>query len=633
MSTSGMKDVSLRWDNQVTSPWTSLSRRVYPRTVQEVFAWAEELWMHHGIYSSAIRKAVRYFMTEIDVTGEDLDRTERSKYMQVLEDNFDLKEDVATIGDDFMGFGNAFTSLHIPFSRSLICPKCGFRAPLKQWESTYKWNPNGANPHFSGKCLISSCNHSGELDREDKLKPEGSYKPFITRWPPQYMEIKYHPLSGRKLYSLDTTKYDLLRQGILQGDQLFLEDTRWEIIEAVVQNRKFDFEEDQIYHMAYPVAAVEIPILKGWGLPPFMNEFETALLVTMLDKYTEAIIVDYLVPFRVLSPPPGNGNPDTDPMLQIDMGNWQSQVRQMLARHRRNPTGWNFLPFPMEYQVLGGEAANLAPIEIQQHYENRLLHSMGIPQEFYTSSFGNISGNNAGPMLGFKMFEREWQYFANQLNKWLTWLINKQGEVLKWEKVSASLLPVSIHEDPEIRDIKLQLAAGGEISKKTAYRPLNIDPRIELLAVMDEEDEYAEAMELRQKTQEANAENVQAAATMSPGAQIMQEDEASAMAAQGGGAPMGAPMMPSPAGAPMAGGGAPSMGGTLDELVFQAQGIAEQLFYLDHSQRRQQLGDLKNSNEALYAQVKASLQDMEQQAKTTGVQQARMAGPQQAPGA
>jgi hypothetical protein len=622
MSNSGIKDVFLRWDNQVTSPWTSLSRRVYPRTVQEVFAWAEELWMHHGIYSSAIRKAVRYFMTEVDIKGDELSREERLKYIESINTNFDMKEDVATIGDDFIGFGNAFTSLHIPFTRDLICPHCAGRAPLKEWKGSFQWHPMGNDPHFTGTCIFPSCKKTGRLEREDKVKPEGSYKPFITRWPPQYMEVKYHPLSGRKLYSLDTTKYELLRQGIQTGDMLYLEDTRWEIIEAVVSNRKFEFEEDQIYHMAYPVAAGGIPTLRGWGLPPFMNEFETALLVTMLDKYTESIIVDYLVPFRVLTPPAGNGAPETDPLLQVDMGNWQGQVRQMLARHRRNPTGWNFLPFPMEYQVLGGEAQDLAPIEIQQHYEARLLHSMGIPQEFYSSSFSNFGSNNAGPMLGFKMFEREWQYFANQLNKWMSWLINKQGEMMKWEKVTAELLPVSMHEDPEIRDIKLQLAAAGEISKRTAYRPLGIDPKAERRAAMDEDEEFQEEVEKRSKELEKKQVNTAAATPMPPGAQILQQDEAAAMAAGGGGAPMPAPM-----GAPaLPQGGAPSMGGTMDELIMQAQTMAEQLFYLPDSQRRSELINLKNSNEALHAQVKAALQDMDTQARQKGVEMARQKG-------
>ena len=79
MSVTGIQSTFLRWDNQITSPFTTLSRRVYPRTMQEVFAWAEEMWLHHGLYSQAIRKAVRYFMTEIEIEGDELDANTREK--------------------------------------------------------------------------------------------------------------------------------------------------------------------------------------------------------------------------------------------------------------------------------------------------------------------------------------------------------------------------------------------------------------------------------------------------------------------------------------------------------------------------------------------------------------------------
>ena len=43
------------WANKVTIPWQNLSRLLYPRTMEQVFAWAEELWNHHGLYSQAIK--------------------------------------------------------------------------------------------------------------------------------------------------------------------------------------------------------------------------------------------------------------------------------------------------------------------------------------------------------------------------------------------------------------------------------------------------------------------------------------------------------------------------------------------------------------------------------------------------
>lgn len=618
MPVTGIKDAFIRWDFQVTSPFTTLSRRVYPRTIREVFAWSDELWMHHGLYSQAIQKAVRYFMTDIDISGDDIDYSTQIKYLDTLSENFDLIEEAASIGDDYMAYGNSFTSLFQPLNRTLSCPNCGSTSPIgRMYEDT---NVTFADKKFSGVCPF--CNKKTVFDRKDSAKPTSEAKTRIVRWPPQYMEIKQHPISKRTKYLLDVTKFEYLRDGVLQGDPMYMEETPWEIIESIVDNEKFEFEEGAIYHMAHQVTACCIPALRGWGLPPFMAEFETALLVTMLDKYTEAIITDYLVPFRVLTPPGGNGTVEGDPMLQVDMGDFTGRVRGMLERHRRNPTDWNFLPFPLEYQVLGGEASQLAPIELQEHYEERLLASMGIPLEFYKNTSSGMSAN-AGPLLSLKMFERNWQYFINDLNKWLDWVINKQGELQKWEKINAGLVPLSLEEDPAIRDIKLQLAAGQEISRTTAYRPLGINIRQERKLLMAEEDEFAEEQELRAKKQEERAANAEALRQPGPGEQILNEQAAMQQGAAGPGM-----MGPAPGGGPMVPGGAPagatpSGAATLDELMMQADQVAQQLLTADHLTRRQTLQEIKNSNEALHAQVKASLDRLENDAANQGKQMVR----------
>jgi hypothetical protein len=591
--------------------------------MQEVFAWAEEMWLHHGLYSQAIRKAVRYFMTEIEIEGDELDANTREKYSAALSENYDILQTAAAIGDDYMAFGNSFTSHHVPFTRHLVCPKCGMSAPLKKMKDFIKYE----KLEFKGRCPASKCGHVGRFHRKDIPKPEEGAKPNVIRWPPQYMELKQHPLSGNTYYSLDVLKYDVLREGVLTGDIMYIEETPWEILEAVEKNQKFEFDEDQIYHMAYPSISCCIPALKGWGIPPFMAEFETALLVHMLDKYTEAFLVDYLVPFRVLTPPPGRGDPEGDVMLQVNMGTFVGQVRRMIDKHRRNPAGWNFLPFPLQYQALGAEAKDLAPIEIQEHFEMRLLHSMGIPPEFYKG--GTASGatrNNASPMLSFKMFEREWQFFANELNKWFTWLAGKHGEYMNWEKVTAKLVPVALFEDPEIRDIKLQLAASNEISRTTAYRPLGIDMKAERAKIIEEEDEFMQEQAKREKEIAKREGNSAVAQTPGPGQTILAKQEA-AMAAQGGGGGM-----PMPGGAPvspMAGGGGidPAMlqqqPQSIEELVQQAEMLASQILTMDSMARKSTLNSIKKSNEVLHAQVTSILQSMEQQAGQQGVAMAR----------
>jgi len=618
MSASGIQDAFVRWDREVASPFSKLTRRVYPRTIRECFAWAEELWMHHGMYSQSISTAVRYFMTELDIEGDDLQFSDRKKYIDAINKNFDVLEDLATVGDEYMSFGNSFTSMHRPFQRQLVCRSCGFRAPLKHWLGHFRLEQGV----FNGSCPL--CAWNGQMQHMDIPLPKEVMKPKITRWPPQFMMIKQHPLSQRTIYSIDLSQYDALRDGVMGNDLLYLEDTPWEIISAVQQNKQFEFAPDELYHMAFPVVACCLPNLKGWGLPPFMADFETALLVTLLDKYVETILVEYLMPFRVLTPAQATGT--GDPMMNLNMGQFVGQVMGMIRRHRANPTDWNFLPNPLEYQVLGGEAKDIVPVEVLEHFELRLLHSMGIPPEFYKASLDKFN-TKAGPVIGFKMFERTWQTFANQLNKWATWLVNKQGDLLNWQDVDAKLKEVSMYEDPEVRQIKLELAAAGKISDDTAYRPIGMNAEQERKKYDDEQEQKLEEQMEREKRMNERMANMEAANVPGPGEQMLMNQEMQAQqgdASTPGGAPVGAAPPPGgmPMGGPMAVGGG-AMGGTIDDLMIQADQIAQQLVTADPLTRRRQLVSIKNQNEALHAQVKSRLTQIEQQAKTQGVQMAR----------
>ena len=52
-------------------------------------------------------------------------------------------------------------------------------------------------------------------------------------------------------------------------------------------------------------------------------------------------------------------------------------------------------------------------------------------------------------------------------------------------------------EDPEIRQLKLELAAAGKISDETALRPLGIDAKQERKKVLEEQDEIEKEMQER----------------------------------------------------------------------------------------------------------------------------------------
>ena len=77
-------------------PFQSFSNVIYPTTVEEVFKWADRLWMRNGIYSQAIKKCVRYFLNDISLEGDGLSHDTRKKYQ-----NFLLEQNVFDINNCF----------------------------------------------------------------------------------------------------------------------------------------------------------------------------------------------------------------------------------------------------------------------------------------------------------------------------------------------------------------------------------------------------------------------------------------------------------------------------------------------------------------------------------------------------
>jgi len=588
-----------------------MTRRLYPRTIEESMSWASEMWRHHGLYAQALRKSIRYFMTKVEVKGDsDLTYSTKNTYENFLKENFNILGDAASIGDDCLGWGNAFTSVHIPFERTLICPKCAMLYSFKTAVRLpgFVFDKQG----FHAAC--SACRKKVLFEVKDTPSDPSNAKIKVIRWPPQYMHIRQHPMTGRTVYSMDMWNYDWLADGVRLGDPLFLEDTPMEIINSIMCNTEFEFAEGSVYHMLLPSPIAIASDFKGWGMPLFMNAFEDAVRLALLDRMNEAIILDNAVPFKVLSPPESSavdqgGGGALDGMHQIGMDKFAASVKGMLNRHAANPTGWNFLPYPVQQQILGGGAKDMLNIDVMEHLETRVLKSMGVPTEFYTSSI-----NAAGPVIGLRMFEREWQFFAHVLNDWITWLIRQQGNLMQWSKVHAELIPVSLYEDASDRQMIMELANAQKISDATLGSRLNIDFSYEKRRIMDEQDEANDEATARQKANQDKMDNTQGIQSMSPGGQMMQQQQAQ----QGGypqqGASQGMPMQGQPSQGPR--------GATLDDLLNQATQTAQQLYTQDPLTRKRQLLDLKHQNVQLYNQVHGALNDMDQEARTKGVQAA-----------
>lgn len=590
--TNDLRLTSPHW-REYGSPFSTYARALYPTTLEEVFNWSEYMFLHQGVYAKAIQRAVRYFITQIEVTGT-RDYKIRRKYADYLQDKLGILNVLGLVGDDLMAYGNCFVSVFKPFHRNLVCEHCGLYRPADTVEYNF------SNFQFVATC--TKCRKKGPQKVVDV--PTATDELRVTRWNPRSIEIEYHAMSGEKRYFYEP--HAKVKGAINRGERVAVENTPMEMLESLRNNQKFLFHKSEIYHMAIGVPASFTDDTAGWGLPPFLANFEQVVELQMLTRFNEAIMMDYLIPMRLFSPG-SRGGEAGDPLINIDSGRFMRSIENMVRQHRRDPTSYHSVPYPVNYQAIGGEAKQMAPVDMLEYALGSLLSSMGIPQELYKESLGA-----GGPPIGLRMFERSWTGFQSELNRFLDWVTSKCVEHLMWEDVRVRLVKTSIYEDDEVRQTKLNLLGANKVSNTTAFLAFNIDYEYEVDKILEEQAMFDEKVAEMQKNQQDAQQNIQTMA-------------APAGAPGPGGAPGGAPA-PGPGGPPQGGGGPPSPGGgggTLEDMDQQADQTAQQIIAMPSGQRRSQLLNLKKTNDALHALVVSKIQAYENQAGQTGVNMTR----------
>ena len=158
-----------------------------PRNLKQLFRWTEYLYYNSAQVFAGVRKFAEYPITEVEYLGDSDKLT--SLYRRLLEETIGIRQALIKSSIDLQVYGNSFTSVHLPFKRSLRCTKCNFTE--KATEVDFKYNPHKAI--FKHTC--SDCGHVGESKIVDKLElsPE---KINIVRWDPKLIQINYNPVTS-----------------------------------------------------------------------------------------------------------------------------------------------------------------------------------------------------------------------------------------------------------------------------------------------------------------------------------------------------------------------------------------------------------------------------------------------------
>ena len=610
------------YGNQFPNPFEDLGSLAIPQQNFNALEWCEYIWMMQGMYRMAMERIIAYFLTSVEI-GDVGDRKvgddEKDKWLTYLNDVLNILTVIQSADRDFLCYGNAFFSLIVPFRRHLSCPKCGTTHPLRIVFEEPSFGFSWVDYEFKAKCQKCSFHGAWKID-DQPCKDESEIR--CKLWSPKEIQIVHDPFTNETSYVWKIPEE--YRRRVRTGDLFVLERVSQEVIKAIKNSYLFKFAPDVLYHMKEP--ALSGIYNRGWGISRTLTNFRQVWYVQVLQRYNEAIAMDYVVPFRLITPVPrgGSGAADAttiDPLLSVNMGDFMSQVRAMLRRRRRDPASWFTLPFPVQYQALGGDATQLAPRELLDQGMEFLLSSAGAPIELFKGSLSV----QAFPAAA-RIFESTWKMLVVANNTLLRWIINQTAQIMSWEPVSATLLPVTIADDMARNMAILQLAMGQAASATTGLRTLGLNWKDEQQRLANEARYQAELQaDLQEEMAQADFGQQIAKAQfgqMGPGGAM-----GGGMGAAGqpqGGAPQQTVADPTAGGqapGPVTSylqGMSPNASVTPNELLETAQSLAMQLQSAPASQRRSELAALKQKNEVLWSLVKSKLQETRNDARSVG---------------
>jgi hypothetical protein len=370
----------------------------------------------------------------------------------------------------------------------------------------------------------------------------------------------------------------------------------------------------------------------GWGLPRSLVNYRQIWYVQVLRRYNEAIALDYIIPFRLITPEARSGGQSglgtQDPMSVYNAGDFRSQIRHMLNKRRRDPASWQMLPFPVNYQMLGGDANQLAPTELITQGFDTLLNETGTPVEFYNGSLSM----QAAP-VALRLFESTHRQLVSDANNFLQWMCNTVSRVMSWEIVDCKLKRVTLADDIAKQTTALQLMMGQQLSGTSGLAAIGYDWETEQKRLADEARKQQEmaARQAEEAEQAGLAQQIAkgqpAGGGMPPGgdpAAANAGGDPAAAAGGGGGDPAaagGGPGMAAQGGMPVSDyiqSMGPNANVTPNDLQSAAEMIAQELLGLPEGTKDSQLRELKKHNPTLHAIVKEKMNDTRQAARQQG---------------
>ncbi len=546
-----------------------------PRKLKDLFRLCEYLYFNSAQIYAVLQKFATYPITEITYTTSN--HALRKRYEKLHDKTLKTKRILYAAAIDKYVYGNGFYSIYSPFMRFLKCPHCSHLSNINSTE--YKLNLKKLIFNFDCKNCKRAKVRAEVIDkklfRQDMIS--------IIRWDPKLMDIDYNPITGHREYFYTIPKE--LKERISKGNKHLINTMPMSFLEALQKDETYKFADGKLMHIKMDAPS---GIEAQWGFPPLACTIKLFFFAAVLRKANEAIALDYVTPFRIISPKQASSN--GDPVISISLANWSSTMKQDIKKWRRDPLHMMWSPIPCEITYMGGQARALMTLGEVQTAEDNIIAALGIPKEFI---YGGFSAMGSGIQL--RVLENQLIQQTGDLTDLLQWITDSVARLLGWATIEADLAPFKLVDDVQQKQMLLSLnqtSADGQpwVSQHTIGAAFEIVPE-------DERDLLKqEALDKIRFQQEIQQEVSKMQNTLSQQVQTQQ-------------------MM-----------GQQSMTYDPNALMQQAQPLAEQLMQFDPGTRQSQLRALKVKDYGLHAVVSSLISDQTTAQNAEAIAQYRQGG-------
>jgi len=302
------------------SPFFDVAHTYLPTTVKQMFKFCRYYFMTNPLINAIVVKLSEYPVTDLVVDHEDPEVVK--KWTDYLHDTLRIRPFQIECGLDYHCYGNCPVSLSFPFQKYLTCRNCGFSEQAKKLRKNWIYTSN----EFRLSC--PKCGHTGAAVPKDWYYPDASgIKPI--RWNVEDIEVNYNDIKGTSTYFYNIPAP--LRADITLGKKDVVEDMPQIFLQAIKQQKGVVFSPANFFHLKRATLAWQD---RGWGIPLVLPVLKDAFYLQIMKKAQEAILLEHVVPLRILFPQAASGT--SDPFVSVNLLDWRDQVASEIARWRHD---------------------------------------------------------------------------------------------------------------------------------------------------------------------------------------------------------------------------------------------------------------------------------------------------------